>query len=166
MAMARVTSGDIVHLHYTGKFEDGTVFDTTEGGDPLELVAGAADIIDGVSQGIIGLEVGEPKTLKVPPESGYGTRDEALKKTVPLDALPEGIEVGDRVSATAGGHEIVFLVTSIDGAEAVIDANHPLAGKTLVFDLAVHSIRGNDPERLRRGHGHHGHGGCGCGHDH
>lgn len=161
--MARVTTGDIVHLHYTGKFEDGTVFDSTEGGDPLELVAGAQDIIDGVSQGIIGLEVGESRTLTVPPERGYGTRDESLQKTVPLDALPEGIEVGDRVSANAGGHEIVFLVTSIKDEEAVIDANHPLAGKTLVFDLAVHSIHGNDPERLRHGHGH---GECGCGHEH
>ncbi len=141
------------------------MFDSTEGSDPLELVAGAADIIDGVSQGIIGLEVGESRTLTVPPERGYGSRDESLQKTVPLDALPEGIEVGDRVSANAGGHEIVFLVTSIKGAEAVIDANHPLAGKTLVFDLAVHSIHGNDPERLRHGHGH-GHGDCGCGHDH
>lgn len=156
--MPRVTSGDIVHLHYTGKFEDGTVFDSTDGGDPLELVAGAKDIIDGVSQGIIGLEVGESKTLTIPPERGYGTRDEALAKRVPLDALPDGIEVGDRVSTKAGGHEIVFLVTSIEGQEAVIDANHPLAGKTLVFDLAVHSIHGNDPNR----HGD----GCGCGHDH
>jgi len=162
--MARVTTGDVVHLHYTGKFEDGTVFDSTEGGDPLELVAGATDIIDGVSQGIIGLEVGEQKTLTIPPERGYGSRDESLTKTVPLDALPEGIEVGDRVSANAGGHEIVFLVTSSRGAEAVIDANHPLAGKTLVFDLAVHSIHGNDPARLH-GH-HHDHGDCGCGHDH
>jgi peptidylprolyl isomerase len=159
--MARVTSGDIVHLHYTGKFEDGTVFDSTDGGDPLELVAGASDIIDGVSQGIIGLEVGEAKMLTIPPERGYGTRDEALAKRVPVDALPEGIEIGDRVSANAGGHEIVFQVTSIEGEEAVIDANHPLAGKTLVFHLAVHSIHGNDPD-----HGKHSHGGCGCGHDH
>jgi len=157
--MARVTSGDIVHLHYTGKFEDGTVFDSTEGADPLELIAGAADIIDGVSQGIIGLEVGESKVLTVPPERGYGDRDEALARRVPLDALPKDIEVGDRVSTTTNGHEIVFQVTAIEGEEAVIDANHPLAGKTLVFHLAVHSIHGNDPN--------HGHGdGCGCGHDH
>ncbi len=159
--MARVTSGDIVHLHYTGKFEDGTVFDSTEGGNPLELVAGATDIIDGVSQGIIGLEVGESRTLTVSPDRGYGTRDEALAKRVPLDALPQGIEVGDRVSANTNGHEIVFQVTAIEGKEAVIDANHPLAGKTLVFQLSVHSIHGNDPNR-----GTHGHGGCGCGHDH
>jgi peptidylprolyl isomerase len=165
--MARVTSGDIVHLHYTGRFEDGTVFDSTEGGDPLELVAGAADIIDGVSQGIIGLEVGEERTLTVPPERGYGTRDEALARKVPLDALPEGVEVGDRVSTTAGGHEIVFRVTSIEADEATIDANHPLAGRTLVFKLAVHSIHGNDPDHGRRKHDHgHGDGGCGCGHDH
>ena len=163
--MARVTSGDIVHLHYTGKFEDGTVFDSTEGGDPLELIAGAQDIIDGVSQGIIGLEVGEERELTVPPERGYGTRDEALARKVPIDALPEGVEVGDRVSTTAGGHEIVFRVTSIDDGEATIDANHPLAGRTLVFKLAVHSIHGNDPDLGRKKHDH-GHGGCGCGHDH
>ena len=163
--MARVTSGDIVHLHYTGKFEDGTVFDSTEGSDPLELIAGANDIIDGVSQGIIGLEVGESRTLTIPPERGYGTRDEGLARQVPLDALPEGIEVGDRVSTKAGGHEIVFVVTSIEGGEATIDANHPLAGKTLVFDLAVHSIHGNDPNLGRDRH-QHGHGDCGCGHEH
>jgi peptidylprolyl isomerase len=163
--MARVASGDIVHLHYTGKFEDGTVFDSTEGGDPLELVAGAPDIIDGVSQGIIGLEVGEAKTLKIPPERGYGSRDEALARRVPLDALPEGVEVGDQVSTTANGHEIVFRVTAIEGEEAVIDANHPLAGRTLVFDLAVHSIHGNDPDFGKHRHSH-GDGGCGCGHDH
>jgi peptidylprolyl isomerase len=163
--MARVTSGDIVHLHYTGHFEDGTVFDSTEGGDPLELVAGAADIIDGVSQGIIGLEVGEERTLTVPPERGYGSRDEALARKVPLDALPEGVTVGDQVSTTAGGHEIVFRVTSIEADEATIDANHPLAGRTLVFKLAVHSIHGNDPDYQSRKHDH-GDGGCGCGHDH
>jgi peptidylprolyl isomerase len=163
--MARVTSGDIVHLHYTGRFEDGTVFDSTEGGDPLELVAGAADIIDGVSQGIIGLEIGESRTLTVPPERGYGHRDEGLAKKVPLDALPDGVEVGDQVSANAGGHEIVFRITSIDREEATIDANHPLAGRTLLFELAVHSIHGNDPDHAKRRHGH-DHGGCGCGHEH
>lgn len=162
--MPRVITGDIVHLHYTGTFEDGTVFDSTEGGDPLELIAGAPDIIDGVSQGIIGLEVGESKTLTIPPERGYGDRDEALARRVPLTALPKGIAIGDRVSANANGHEIVFQVTSIEGEEAVIDANHPLAGKTLVFKLSVHSIHGNDPDR--GSHHHHGHGGCGCGHDH
>jgi peptidylprolyl isomerase len=154
--MARVTAGDIVNVRYTGRFEDGTVFDSSDDGEPLEFIAGGGDIIDGVSHGVVGMEVGESRTVTVPPEQGYGMRDAALSRKVPLDALPKGTEVGDRVSANTGGHQVVFWVTSIDGAEAVIDANHPLAGKTLLFDLHVLSARENDGT----------HDGCGCGHDH
>jgi peptidylprolyl isomerase len=156
--MPQVSEGDIVHVHYTGRFEDGTVFDSTREGDPLEFVAGAQDIIDGVSQGVLGMNVGEPKTITVEPDCGYGEHDPRLSRRVPLDALPDGIEVGDRVSANAHGHEIVFRVTAIEGEEAVIDANHPLAGKTLVFDLEVTGIF-DEPQQPHDE-------GCGCGHDH
>jgi len=161
--MAHVSDGDIVHVHYTGRFEDGTVFDSSQGGEPLEFVAGGKDIIEGVSRGVVGMGMGEKKTLTIPPEQGYGDRDPGLSRTVPLNALPDGIAVGDRVAATAGEQRVIFWVTSIEGTEAVIDANHPLAGRTLVFDLEIAGIF-DEPQQ---DHGHH-HGGdeCGCGEEH
>jgi len=161
--MAQVSAGDVVHVHYTGRFEDGTVFDSSEGGEPLEFVAGGKEIIDGVSSGVVGMALGEKKTVTVPPEHGYGARDPGLSRTVPINALPDGIAVGDRVAANAGEHRVIFWVTSIEGAEATIDANHPLAGRTLVFDLEVAGIF-DEPQQ---GQEHdHADGDCDCGHEH
>jgi len=101
--MSKVNQGDVVRVHYTGRLEDGTEFDSSRNREPLQFVAGAANLISGVSQSVIGMSEGETKT----------------------------------VNAIQGDRQIPVWVRKLDAASAVIDANHPLAGKTLVFDLEL-----------------------------
>lgn len=135
--MSEVNQGDVVRIHYTGRLEDGTEFDNSRNRDPLEFVAGGGNVIQGVSQGVIGMNEGETKTVTVPPEEAYGERNPALEQKVAREDLPEGVQEGAQLRAVQGDREIPVWVRKLDDAGAVIDANHPLAGKTLVFDLEV-----------------------------
>lgn len=137
--MNQVSRGDVVQVHYTGRFADGTVFDSSVDSDPLEFVAGSREVIQGVSDAVVGMEQGEKKTITVPPEEGYGPRNPALQQAVPLSNLPEGIQEGDQLRLVHEEQEIPVWVREInpDDEVAMIDANHPLAGMTLVFDLEV-----------------------------
>lgn len=135
-----VKSGDLVKIHYVGRFEDGTVFDSSEGHEPIAFHAGSEEVIPGVSQAVIGMQPGEKKTVSVPPEQGFGIRRPDLEYEVDLSLLPPDVEVGDRLSADVGVDRITVWVKEIRESSAVLDANHPLAGKTLVFDLEVVDI--------------------------
>jgi peptidylprolyl isomerase len=135
--MSEVKAGDTVHIHYTGKFEDGTVFDSSVGGDPVTFVAGSEELIRGVSEAVLGMILGEKKTVTLPPGLAYGDHEPELVRSIPIGALPEGTEVGDQLRASDGEHETHVWVTDIGEQEATVDANHPLAGKMLVFDLEV-----------------------------
>jgi peptidylprolyl isomerase len=135
--MSQVNQGDVVRIHYTGRLEDGTEFDNSRTRDPLEFVAGAGTVIQGVSHGVIGMNEGETKTVTVPPDEAYGERNPALEQKVAREDLPEGVREGAQLRAVQGDREIPVWVRKVDETEAVIDANHPLAGKTLVFDLEV-----------------------------
>jgi len=138
--MDRVKAGDTVHVLYTGRFEDGTVFDETGDGEPLEFIAGSPELIEGVSQGVIGMEPGEKRTFTLSPEKGYGDRVAELEQRVPRTALPEGVKVGDHLLARVGEREFQVWVTELGEDEAVVDANHPLAGKTLIFEIEVQCV--------------------------
>ena len=138
--MSEVKSGDMVEIHYTGKFEDGSVFDSSEGREPLKFSAGSAELIPGVSQAVLGMNVGDSKTVSVPPEQGYGQREEGLDRQVPRESLPEQAQVGDPLQAEVGEQMVLFWVMELDDEFAVVDANHPLAGKTLVFDIELVSV--------------------------
>ncbi len=135
--MSQVNQGDVVRVHYTGRLEDGTEFDNSRNREPLEFVAGAGTVIQGVSNGVVGMSEGESKTVTVPPEEAYGERNPALEQEVARNDLPEGVEEGSQLRAVQGEREIPVWVRKLDDASAVIDANHPLAGKTLVFDLEL-----------------------------
>ncbi len=135
--MSQVNQGDVVRVHYTGRLEDGTEFDNSRNRDPLEFVAGAGTVIQGVSQGVIGMSEGESKTVTVPPEEAYGERNPALEQEVARTDLPESVHEGAQLRAVQGDREIPVWVRKLDDDSAVIDANHPLAGKTLVFDLEL-----------------------------
>lgn len=139
--MDQVTAGDVVQIHYTGRLPDGTVFDSSSGGDPLEFTAGSNELIEGVSQAVLGMQEGEKKSVTVEPEVGYGPRQEGMEHRVPRASLPEGVRVGDRLSATAGGQTIPVWITQISDESALVDANHPLAGKTLTFDIELVSVQ-------------------------
>ncbi|MEN6495159.1 MAG: FKBP-type peptidyl-prolyl cis-trans isomerase [Thermoguttaceae bacterium] len=137
--MTQVSRGEVVRVHYTGRYTDGTVFDSSEDREPLEFVAGSNEVIQGVSDAVVGMANGEKKTVTIPPEQGYGDRNPALEQSVPLDNLPEGVQEGDQLRLVHDEQEIPVWVREINEDEEVakIDANHPLAGVTLVFDLEL-----------------------------
>ncbi len=139
--MSEVNQGDVVRIHYAGRLEDGTEFDNSRNREPLEFVAGAGTVIPGVSQGVIGMSEGEAKTVTIPPDEAYGERNPALEQKVDRENLPEGVQEGSQLRAMAGDREIPVWVRKLDEHEAIIDANHPLAGKTLVFDLEVVGVQ-------------------------
>jgi peptidylprolyl isomerase len=138
--MSQVERGDTVQVHYEGRFENGEVFDTSDGRDPLEFVAGGAQLIPGFSNAVLGMAIGDKKSVTLAPEQAYGERDETRVQRADLELLPEGVQVGDHLQATSGENMIHVLVTEIDTDGATLDANHPLAGKTLVFDIELVSI--------------------------
>jgi len=142
--MTQVNQGDVVRIHYTGRFEDGNVFDSSRERDPLEFVAGGSNVIPGVSQAVIGMNEGESKTVTVPPDMGYGPRNPALEQTVPTEQLPDGVKEGDQLRAVQGDREIPIWVRKMDAENTTVDANHPLAGQTLVFELEVVSVGGGE----------------------
>ncbi|WP_255336683.1 peptidylprolyl isomerase [Methanosarcina sp. KYL-1] len=148
-----VKPGDIVRVDYVGKLEDGTVFDTsieevaTEAGIynenrdyiPLAFEAGAGQMIKGFDEGVIGMKVGEEKTLTIPPEKAYGEYDEAKVQAIPLEdmGLPEPPVAGQKLSTIYG---TTVTVLEVNETHAKIDFNHELAGKTLIFDITLVSI--------------------------
>jgi len=138
--MSQVNHGDVVRIHYTGRLKDGTVFDDSRQREPLEFVAGADNVIQGVSQGVIGMEQGESKKVTVPPDEAYGDRNPSLEQTVARENLPEDVHEGAQLRAVQGDQEIPVWVRELGDESAIIDANHPLAGETLEFDLELVSV--------------------------
>jgi len=138
--MTHAKQGDLVKIHFTGRLEDGTVFDTSDGKEPLEFEAGSSQLISGVSLAVIGMQEGEERTVTVPPEEGYGPRWPELEREVPVNALPENVEVGDPLQAQTPDGMIYVWVKKIADEKAVVDGNHPLAGKTLEFDLKLLAV--------------------------
>lgn len=132
-----IKEGSKVKVHYTGKFEDNNVFDSSVGREPLEFTVGGGMLIPGFEQGIIGLEAGNVKTIEVDPEQGYGDLREDLVQEVTLSQLPENVSVGDVLTAETPAGPINVVVREINGDKALVDANHPLAGKKLIFELEI-----------------------------
>jgi peptidylprolyl isomerase len=142
--MGATKSGDRVQIHYTGRLEDGTVFDSSQGRDPLEFTAGGSEVIPGVDKAVLGMQPGESKTVEVSAEDAYGVRTPGLDQRVPRRLLPEKAQVGDRLQAKVGEKVILVWVAVIEEEFAVIDANHPLAGQSLVFDIELVSVESTD----------------------
>ena len=140
--MSKVENGKSVTVHYTGRFEDGTVFDTslTEGREPIRTVLGQGSLIKGFELGLIGMEEGEKKTIEILPEDGYGEYLDGLITTVSKQQVPEGIKVGDVLQSQSERGTINVMVTEITDDGVTLDANHPMAGKKLIFDLEVVNV--------------------------
>lgn len=135
--------GDKVKVHYTGKFDDGKVFDTSEERDPLEFTIGSGQVIPGFENGVIGMEVGEEKTIHIPADQAYGQRNEELVQEVPRDRFAQDmkLDIGQGLQLrTKDGHSMVVLVKAFTSETVTLDANHPLAGKDLNFDLKLVEI--------------------------
>lgn len=129
----QVNQGDTVTVHYTGTLENGTVFDSSEGRTPLEFEAGAGKMIAGFDKAVIGMKLNEEKTVTLTPEEAYGSYDPRNIVTVPLGNAPQGVKAGDTL--VAGGQ--LVKVIEVRNDTVILDANHPLAGKTLVFTIKV-----------------------------
>ena len=136
-------NGDIIKLHYTGRLTDGTVFDTSLGSDPLEFTLGQGQMIPGFEQAVIGMKVGESKTVTIPTEEAYGQRRDDLTLEIEKSRVPETIDpdIGMQLDLTQSDGS-VLTVTIIEVSETTIkiDANHPLAGQDLIFDIELVEI--------------------------
>lgn len=141
--MDKAKQGDTVQVHYTGTLEDGTVFDTSEGGEPLEFTIGTSQVIAGFEEAIVGMSIGDRKREVIAAERAYGEHEEELMFTVGRDQLPDGsdVAVGDTLRiGFPDGQTAAVQVAEMDGKSLTLDANHPLAGKTLIFDLQLVGI--------------------------
>jgi len=140
MSESAVKMGDEVEIEYVGKLEDGTVFDSTDGRDAFAFEAGSNRIIPGMSEAVVGMQVGDEKTVAVPPEQAYGTYQDDLVIRVPRERIPQDVKVGDALSDGQGGGQ-VWYVAEMTPEETVLDGNHPLAGKTLIFEVRLIGIK-------------------------
>ncbi len=136
-------ANDKVKVHYKGALKDGQVFDSSEGKDPLEFTVGSGEVIPGFDNGVMGMEVNESKTISIPYNEAYGEVRQELIQEVPKSQLPEEIkpEIGLKlVSRTPDGKQIPLVVTEVKDESIVVDANHPLAGEDLVFEVTLVEI--------------------------
>ncbi|MEP6261862.1 MAG: peptidylprolyl isomerase [Gillisia sp.] len=142
--MSQVKQNDTVKVHYTGKLADGQVFDTSEGKEPIEFTLGEGQLIPGFENGLIDMKLNEKKTINIPVDQAYGQPREDLVQEIDKSQLPPEIapEVGmGLVSKTPDGREMNLLVAEVKENSIVVDGNHPLAGKDLIFDLEVVEIK-------------------------
>ena len=141
--MTAVKTGDTVSVHYTGRLNDGTVFDSSEGREPLQFKVGDGMVIPGFEQAVTGMKVGEKKTAEIPVDQAYGPREEGLVMPVPKNQFPPEIkpEVGQQLQmGMANGQTVVVRVAEVGDETVTLDANPPLAGHDLVFDLELVAI--------------------------
>lgn len=141
--MSSAHDGDTVKVHYTGKLDDGTVFDSSANREPLEFKIGASQVIPGFEKGIIGMETGQTKSVTIPAEEAYGPiRDELIADVKKTD-IPENIkpEVGLQLSLRQPDGNTVNVIISDVGEDTItLDANHALAGETLIFEIELVEI--------------------------
>lgn len=141
--MAVVNSGDTVKVHYTGFFEDGKIFDSSKEREPLEFIVGSGQVIQGFDEALIGMVVGEEKTIEIPAVNAYGIVRDDLILSVSLDQFPEGLDPKEgmviELHNDVGG-VIPAVIKKIEEEIATLDANHPLAGNDLIFELSLVEI--------------------------
>lgn len=141
--MAQAKRGDTVRINYTGRFTDGTTFDSSDGREPLQFILGAGQVITGLDSHLEGMEVGSKDTVTIPADAAYGPRREEAVQTVERSTLPQDLDIsiGSQLQArTPEGRVIPLTVVAADDSVVKLDANHPLAGKDLVFDVELVEI--------------------------
>jgi peptidylprolyl isomerase len=138
--MTEVKRGDNVKVHYTGKLDDGTVFDSSVGKEPLEFAVGSGQVIQGFEEGVVGMKVGESKVVHIPMEKAYGERNDEMVIQAPIEQVPPDLnpELGMRLEMGGAKGEILrVVVTEITDTHITLDANPPLAGKALTFEIEL-----------------------------
>jgi len=141
--MAEATIGDTVQIHYNGKLRDGTVFDSSEGRDPLQFTIGDNAIIPKLEESVVGMATGDTATIEIASEDAYGPRRPEAIQTVERAMIPDNIDltIGGQLQATAqDGRTVVLTIMEADDASVTLDGNHPLAGEDLIFEIEVVDI--------------------------
>jgi peptidylprolyl isomerase len=141
--MAQAKTGDTVRVHYTGKLDDGTVFDSSVGGEPIEFILGTHHVIPGFEEGVTGMEVGESKTVLIPSDEAYGPHMDEMVLTIPREQVPPHITLGlgEMLELRQpSGEALTVRITELSDASVTLDGNHPLAGEDLTFDLQLAGI--------------------------
>ena len=141
--MAQAKTGDTVRVHYTGNLDDGTVFDSSEGRDPLQFTIGGGQIIPGFDQAVVGMTPGDSKTERIPCDQAYGPYRSEMMVEVERSMVPEGmeLEVGQHLELQANdGTSVPVRVAGLTETKVTLDGNHPLAGKDLTFAIKLVDI--------------------------
>lgn len=136
--------GNTVKVHYTGTLKDGTLFDTSLGREPLEFTLGEGQIIPGFEEAVKGMQIGQSKTVTIPPERAYGPHRDDLVRVIEREKLPENMntEVGHRLQMKRkDGRTTEVIVTDVSETTVTLDANHPLAGKDLIFEIELKEVK-------------------------
>lgn len=141
--MAAVSKGDKVSVHYTGTLDDGSVFDSSREREPIEFTVGAGQMIAGFDAGVLGMEVGESKTIRIESKDAYGPVSDDRIIKIERSEMPTNmkLEVGLQVTGSQpGGGQANFTISALDDTSVTLDANHPLAGQALTFEMELVSI--------------------------
>lgn len=141
--MTAAKAGDTVRIHYTGTLSDGTTFDSSEGRDPLEFTVGSGQIIPGLDKAMPGMEVGEKKTVTIPCDEAYGPVNPEARQTIDRAQVPDHIPLDPGTALQVqdqSGRAMAVTVAEVTDTTVVLDANHPLAGKDLTFDVELVEI--------------------------
>ena len=142
--MQEAKSGNQVKVHYHGRLQDGTTFDSSEGRSPLEFEVGAGQVIKGFDDGVLGMKQGDKKTIHIPVEEAYGEKSEDMIIEFPKDQFPPDMkpEVGMQLNLRGqDGRNFPVVISEIKNDAIVLDGNHPLAGKDLIFDIEMVEIK-------------------------
>lgn len=141
--MIQAKIGDTVKVHYTGRLDDGTIFDSSINREPLQFTIGEGQIIPGFEQAIIGMSPGESKTTRIPMDEAYGPHRKEMVVVVSREQIPAELnpEVGQQLQVRQpDGRAMIVVVTEVSESSVTLDANHPLAGKDLTFDIQLVEI--------------------------
>ncbi|SMC96979.1 FKBP-type peptidyl-prolyl cis-trans isomerase [Primorskyibacter flagellatus] len=141
--MTEVKTGDTVRIHYTGTLADGSTFDSSAGRDPLEFTVGSGQIIPGLDKAMPGMTVGDSKKIDVVADEAYGQPDPAARQAVPRTEIPDDVplDLGTQLQVqTPDGQTMAVTVAEVTEEQVTLDANHPLAGKDLTFDIELVEI--------------------------
>ena len=142
--MTQVKTGDTIRIHYTGTLEDGATFDSSRGRDPLEFEVGSGQIIPGLDKAMPGMSVGDTKTVAIPCDEAYGPVDPSARQSIPRDQIPADIPTAPGTQLqmqTPSGQVVPVTVVEATETEITLDANHPLAGRDLTFEVELVEIK-------------------------
>jgi FKBP-type peptidyl-prolyl cis-trans isomerase 2 len=141
--MQQVKSGDKVKVHYNGKLRSGETFDSSNGREPLEFTVGSGQVIKGFEEGVKGMQIGDKKTVEIPVDDAYGKKQDEMLIEFPKDQFPADMnpEIGAQLTMTNGaGQSFPVIVAQVKDDSVILDANHPLAGQDLIFDIELVEI--------------------------